>query len=70
MTEEAPSATRALHSLAVVNWWYPDGSTVTSCPLQLPMAEAVAKAYVDRYPERRSWLTVPPPLREARRGRA
>ena len=53
-------------SLAEVNWWYPDGSTITSCPMQLSMAEAVAKAYLERYPERRSWLSVPVTLRPRR----
>ena len=67
MTHEKPSAPRVDVSMAEVNWWYPDGSTVTSCPLQLPMAEAVARAYVERYPDRRSWLSVPMSLRSARR---
>ena len=67
MAQENLSASRVDVSMAEVNWWYPDGSTVTSCPLQLPMAEAVAKAYVERYPDRRSWLSVPVPLRPPRR---
>jgi hypothetical protein len=67
MRPERPSGPRFDVSMAEVNWWYPDGSTVTSCPLELSMAEAVARAYVERYPERRSWLSVPAMLRHSRR---
>jgi hypothetical protein len=66
MAQESPSVPRAEVSMAEVNWWYPDGTTVTSAPLQLPMAEAVAKAYVERYPDRRSWLSVPVLLKPSR----
>jgi hypothetical protein len=52
--------------MAEVNWWYPDGSTVTSCPLQLPVAEAVARAYLERYPDRHTWLSFPAALRPRR----
>jgi hypothetical protein len=62
MTEQSALPLRATGPLAVVNWWYPDGSTIVSCPLQLPVAEAVARAYVERFPERTSWLSVPAPL--------
>ena len=68
MSEHSSRTAQADVSLAVVNWWYPDGSTVAGCPLEYAAAEAVARAYVERYPERRSWLSVPPPLHPSRRG--
>jgi hypothetical protein len=40
---------------------------VLSHPLQLPVAEALARAYVERYPDRRSWLSVPLTLRSPHR---
>jgi len=70
MSEHSWRTARADVSLAVVHWWYPDGSTVAGCPLEYTAAAAIAKAYVERYPERRSWLSVPAPLLSARvRGR-
>lgn len=57
---------RAGAPLAVVHWSYPDGSTVTSGPLQIQAAEAVARAYVERYPDRTSWLSVPSALARTR----
>ena len=67
MSEHSSRTAQADVSLAVVNWWYPDGTTVAACPLEYKAAEAVAKAYLERYPERRSWLSVPEPLRPHRR---
>ena len=61
---------RDVSSLAVVNWWYPDGSTVASVPLEVTVAEALAKAYLERYPDRRSWLSTPAPITLPRGARA
>ena len=66
MEDPGGQAVRDSAALAVVHWAYPDGSTVASHPLQLPVAEAVARAYVERYPDRRSWLSVPVTLRPRR----
>ncbi len=35
---------------------------VTGGPLEYGAAEAVARAYIERYPDRRSWVSVPAPL--------
>ena len=48
--------------LAVVNWEYPDRSVVAGCPIDYAAAQAMAKAYQDRYPDRRSWLSIPAAL--------
>ena len=47
--------------LAVVNWWYPDGSVAEGCPIDYDAAVALMQAYRDRFPERRAWLSVPRP---------
>ena len=48
--------------LAVVNWEYPDRSVVTGCPVDYEAAVAMSKAYQERYPDRRAWISIPPPL--------
>ena len=49
--------------LAIVNWSWPDGSTVAGYPLGYDVAEAMVKAYVEAYPDRRAWLSIPPALK-------
>lgn len=49
--------------LAIVNWSWPDGSTVAGYPLGYDAAEAMVKAYMESYPDRRAWLSIPPALK-------
>jgi hypothetical protein len=48
--------------LAVVNWEYPDQTVVAGCPIDFAAAQAISRAYQERYPDRRSWLSIPPSL--------
>jgi hypothetical protein len=53
------------HRLAVVNWEYPDRTVVAGCPIDFAAAEAMARAYQERYPGRRSWLSIPATLADS-----
>ena len=48
--------------LAVVNWEYPDQSVVAGCPVDYAAAVAMSKTYQERYPDRRAWISIRPPL--------
>ena len=52
----------APRTLAVVNWEYPDQTVVAGCPIDYAAAVAMARAYQERYPGRRSWLSIPAAL--------
>lgn len=60
--QELPPSTVGAVRLAIVNWQYPDQTVVAGCPIDYDAALAVARAYQERYPDRRSWLSIPPLL--------
>ena len=60
-TEQRPEGKPAL---AIVNWSWPDGSAVSGYPLSYDAAEAMVKAYVEAYPDRKAWLSVPAALQK------
>lgn len=62
MRNQPPPVEPTFARLAMVNWEYPDRSVATGCPIDYEAALALSKAYQERFPDRRAWISIPPPL--------